>query len=131
MSAFRNAVETTRQYVTDRFGFSESEVSAIMDGIYARGDRWMLGLLGGHSVMAILLAFFYQTWLLTFIISAMAIAMFLVSAKLLPRSFVTRCVAGVSLQCFVALHIYQMHGMPEMHFFFFTGFTMMLVYQDS
>ena len=33
-------------------------------------------------------------------------------------------------QAFVALHIYQLHGMPEMHFFFFTGLTMMLVYQD-
>jgi PAS domain S-box-containing protein len=37
----------------------------------------------------------------------------------------------VSLQTFVALHIYQLHGLPEMHFFFFTAFTAMVVYQDG
>ena len=57
-------------------------------------------------------------------------AMFFVSTALLPGQFLTRCIAGVTLQAFVALHIYQLHGFAEMHFFFFTAFTMMLVYQD-
>src|SRR5439155_22633 len=34
------------------------------------------------------------------------------------------------LQVFVALHIYQLHGLAEMHFWFFTAFTMMILYQD-
>ena len=38
--------------------------------------------------------------------------------------------AGISLQTFVALHIYQMHGLAEMHFWFFTAFTLMILYQD-
>ena len=42
----------------------------------------------------------------------------------------TRIVAGISLQAFVALHIYQLHGLPEMHFFFFSAFTMLITYQD-
>ena len=37
---------------------------------------------------------------------------------------------GVTLQIFVALHIYQMHGLPEMHFFFFTAFAMMIACCD-
>jgi two-component system, cell cycle sensor histidine kinase and response regulator CckA len=37
---------------------------------------------------------------------------------------------GIALQLFVALHIYQMHGIAEMHLFFFTAFTMMIVYCD-
>src|SRR5262249_3227184 len=36
-----------------------------------------------------------------------------------------------SLQMFVALHIYQLHGLAEMHFFFFTGCTMMILYCDA
>ena len=59
-----------------------------------------------------------------------ALALFFVNARLLPGSFATRVAAGIALQTFVALHIYQMHGLAEMHFWFFTAFTMMIVYQD-
>jgi len=40
-----------------------------------------------------------------------------------------RFAAGISLQAFCALHIYQLDGLPEMHFFF-SAVTMMIVYQD-
>jgi signal transduction histidine kinase/ActR/RegA family two-component response regulator len=119
-----------REYVSETFGFTKNEVAAIMQGIHARGDRLMSVFLCFHAVVALLLAFFYDTWLLTISISTLAVAMFQVSMKLLPGQLLTRCIAGISLQAFVALHIYQLHGMPEMHFFFFTGLTMMLVYQD-
>jgi len=117
-------------YATEQFGFADREVTAIMSGIRHRGDRMMIFFLSGHGVLALALAAFFDTWLLTIAVSTLAIAMFLFSAWLLPGQFLTRCISGVALQTFVALHIYQMHGLPEMHFFFFTGFTMMLVYQD-
>ena len=47
-----------------------------------------------------------------------------------PRRFITRAYAGVAQQAFVALHIFQMHGQAEQHFWYFTAFTMMIVYQD-
>ncbi len=119
-----------RAYVNETLGFTEAELSAIMDGIRTRGDRMMTIFLACHATVALLLAAFYDTWLLTVCISVFAVTMFLVSARLLPGHFITRCVAGIALQMFVALHIYQLHGMAEMHFFFFTAFTMMLVYQD-
>ncbi len=112
-------------------GFTPGEVKALMGGIYARGDRLMLRFLLAHGAVAIALAFFFHTWKMTLITSAIAVGMFAVSARLHPKAFLTRCVAGVSVQTFVALHIYQLHGLAEMHFFFFTGFTMMLVYQDG
>jgi methyl-accepting chemotaxis protein len=57
--------------------------------------------------------------------------MFVLAWKLMPRSRLTRIVSGIALQTFVALHIYQAHGLAEMHFFFFTAFTAMVVYQDG
>jgi hypothetical protein len=59
-----------------------------------------------------------------------ASAMFFSSVALLPGTLFTRFVAGIALQAFVALHIYQLHGLPEMHFYFFTAQTMLIVYQD-
>ena len=119
-----------RIFPNESFGFTDGEVATIMDDIHARGDRLMMGFLSCHAVLAIFLAYSFDTWLLSICISFLAMTMFHVSVKLLPGRLLTRCISGVSLQTFVALHIYQQHGMPEMHFFFFTAFTMMLVYQD-
>src|SRR5258708_5180184 len=83
----------------------------VMAPIYVRGDRLMGLFLSGHLLIAIALAGFYNTWLPSLVIGAAALGMFMASARLLPGSFLTRCVAGVSLQTFVALHIYQLHGL--------------------
>ena len=109
---------------------SPDQEEALMAGIHERGDRLVARFIGLHAAFAIGLATFYQTWLVTGVVTFCAVAMFFVAVKLLPRSFITRCVAGISLQTFVALHIYQLHGLPEMHFFFFTAFTVLIVYQD-
>jgi signal transduction histidine kinase/CheY-like chemotaxis protein len=47
-----------------------------------------------------------------------------------PQTFVCRCTAGVALQAFVALHIFQLHGLEEMHFFFFTTWVVMIACCD-
>ena len=107
-----------------------SEENAAMHTIYARGDRLMLFFILAHLCAALLLAPVYATWTVTLTVGLSAAVLFLTSMLLLPRTFLTRCIAGISLQMFVALHIYQLHGQPEMHFFFFTAFTMMIAYQD-
>jgi PAS domain S-box-containing protein len=101
-----------------------------MAQIHARGDRIIGRFLLLHALAALGLGFAYQTWFVTLTVSGAALAMFFAGVWLAPKSFLTRCVAGVSLQTFVALHIYQMHGLAEQHFWFFTAFTMMIVYQD-
>jgi len=106
------------------------ETRAVMDGIYARADRLMGGFIALHFLIGLALAPMYDTWTTTLLVGGAGALMFLVSVLLLPRHFITRCVAGISLQTFVALHIYQMHGMAEMHFWFFTAFTLMILYQD-
>jgi PAS domain S-box-containing protein len=110
--------------------FTPQQVRDVMDVIYQRGDSIVKKFILAHVVLALFLATFYDTWPITLVVGGAAAAMFFLSATLLPRSAITRCMAGISLQIFVALHIYQMHGLAEMHFLFFTGFTMMIVYQD-
>jgi len=106
------------------------DTRTVMDGIYARADRLMMAFIAAHFLIALALAPMYDTWPTTLIVGGAGALMFLVSVVLLPRHFITRCVAGISLQTFVALHIYQMHGLAEMHFWFFTAFTLMILYQD-
>ncbi|HEU0122444.1 MAG TPA: response regulator [Bryobacteraceae bacterium] len=120
----------TIAYMNNHFAYDDAEVGEIMAGIYARGDRMISIFLSCHLALALLLASFYDTWFLACCVGGLAVLAYEGSRRLLPGHFLTRCIAGVSIQIFVALHIYQLHGMAEMHFFFFTGLTMMLVYQD-
>jgi signal transduction histidine kinase/CheY-like chemotaxis protein len=111
-------------------GFSRERTDEILAGIYARGDRLMGWFLLLHMGLALCLAPIYGTWSLTLAVGACALAMFFIARLVQPGRFLTRCIAGIALQTFVALHIYQFHGLAEMHFFFFSGFTMMIAYQD-
>ncbi|MBL0938340.1 MAG: response regulator [Gemmatimonadaceae bacterium] len=115
---------------THEHGFSPEEVHEIMDGIYARGDRLMVWFLVSHMALALLLALYHGTWFATLLVGSLTCAIFGLSVWLFPRTFFTRSLSGVAQQAFVALHIYQLHGQAEQHFWFFTAFTMMIVYQD-
>lgn len=115
---------------THDHGFSAVEVREIMDGIHARGDRLMLWFLASHLALALVLAAVHGTWLVTITVGGLTCALFALSVWALPRTFFTRSLAGVAQQAFVALHIFQMHGQSEQHFWYFTAFTMMIVYQD-
>jgi two-component system, sensor histidine kinase and response regulator len=105
-------------------------VDAVMDRIYATADRYVGWFLLFHFAVGLALAPFYDTWVFATVVGALTLAMFFGAAWLAPRTLVTRCIAGTALQAFVAMHIYQLHGLPEMHFFFFTGTTMLIAYQD-
>ena len=109
---------------------SGARPDAVMGEIYRRGDRWIRAFIGVHLLLAAALAPVHGTWHAALLVGGGAAASFFVSAWRHPGSFLTRCLAGIALQVFCALHIYQMHGLAEMHFFFFTAVTMMLVYQD-
>jgi two-component system sensor histidine kinase/response regulator len=139
MSAPGAALEHGRQAVSaDSIAIPRAEdvpatgpwAEAVMDRIYAEGDRYAGYFVLFHFFVGIALAPFYDTWFMAAVVGTLATTMFFISRAIAPRALVTRMVAGISLQAFVALHIYQLHGLPEMHFFFFSAFTMLITYQD-
>ncbi|HEX8392508.1 MAG TPA: PAS domain S-box protein [Longimicrobium sp.] len=101
-----------------------------LQAVYARGDRWMRSFVAFHTLVALLLAPVHRTWDSAVALGGGMALVFFVCAWLAPRTALTRVTAGLVLQGFCALHIYQMQGMAEMHFWFFTAVTMMVVYQD-
>ena len=124
------ARDGTRHSSGRDFGFTADEVAAILSDQYTRGERLVRLALLAHFLVGICLASYYDTWLMAVGVGASAVGMFYLASWQFPRSFFTRCMIGVTLQVFVALHIYQMHGLPEMHFFFFTAFVVMIACCD-
>ncbi len=104
--------------------------AAALGTIYRQADRWMAVFIAAHLLFAVAIAPVYGTWNAVVLVGGGLALSFVLSAWRWPGSFWTRCLAGVALQGFAALHIYQMHGLAEMHFFIFTAVTMMIAYQD-
>ena len=103
---------------------------AVLAPLHRRADRWMGVLIGLHAVLALALAGRHASWGATLWVAGLGVGAFQLARTLRPGGFVTRVTAGLVLQAFCALHIYQMQGMAEMHFFYFTSVTAMIVYQD-
>src|SRR5690349_14199473 len=82
-----------------------------MDVIHARGDRWIRYFVLGHLTLAFILAAATGRWVVSVVGGLSSAALFLVAERLWPRSQTTRFAAGISLQAFCALHIYQLDGL--------------------
>jgi PAS domain S-box-containing protein len=111
-------------------GFSPAEAAAVLAPYHDRGEMLVAVALGLHSILALALANVHDTWTAAVSVAFTAIGAFVLSRRLAPRGFATRCVAGISLQAFVALHAYQMPDRPEMYCFFFTSCTLMIACCD-
>ncbi len=102
----------------------------LLEPVYLRGDRWMRIFVGLHTVLAAGLAAVHGTWVATACVVPAVFIVFTICIRTAPGSFLTRCVAGLSLHTLVCLHVYQLGGLYEAHLFHFTALTMMVVYAD-
>ena len=102
----------------------------VLAPVYCRGDRWIKIFLLGHAILAFSLAPLHATWTSTLAVAPVLLLAFWWCVEFWPGSLLTRCVGGVALSGFVGFHVFQMEGLPEMHFLFFTAMTMMIVYAD-
>ena len=114
---------------------SKNAVQDALQEVYGRGDRMMMVFISLHFVLSLILAvIFGNVWTETLVAGSTAVGMFWLSVMIRPRSFFTRVTAGISLQMFAFLLFYQLqvqgHDIDEGRFFFFTAFTIMIVYQD-
>jgi signal transduction histidine kinase/CheY-like chemotaxis protein len=108
----------------------EQRLEDIMQSTYARGDRIVEGFLIGHLVLAALLSLVHDTWAMTALVAPATLAMFMISARLAPRGYITRVIAGVCFSIFVSLHIVQLGGHVGLQALYMIPLTVMIVYQD-
>jgi len=98
--------------------------------INARSDKVILSVLVGMQIFSFVLAGWYGTWLLSFLIGlpVLLIAVGLVYNR--PGALATRLFNGAAIMIFCALHIHQAMGMTEIHFGIFAFLAFLLIYAD-
>lgn len=83
-----------------------------------------------YFLLGIGLAFVYDTYLIALCVGSLSLIAYFATKALLPNHTVHHYVLGVVFVVFTAQFIYQMHGMFEIHFFFFVGSSLLITYRN-
>src|SRR6185436_15804910 len=106
------------------------QINEFTDQIKIKSDRLMNYFLISYFFGGIVLAFFYDTWLVAIGVGGLSLLAYYSAKSALPKSTLYQYVASTVLGVFMAQYIYQMHGLFEMHFVAFVGSAMLITYQN-
>jgi methyl-accepting chemotaxis protein len=98
--------------------------------INRKSDGLLAYVLIAYFAFGIFLAFFYDTWFIALSIGGVCLVAYFVCRFLLPESTLSQYVMSIVFAVFTAQFIYQMHGLFEMHFFFFVGSALLITYRN-
>ena len=103
---------------------------AYLTKVKHKSDRLMNYFLVSFFMTGLLLALFYDTWLVAIGIGSLSLLAYYSTRFLLPRSNAYQYIVSAVLAIFMAQFIYQMHGLFEMHFIAFIGSAILVTYQN-
>jgi signal transduction histidine kinase len=103
---------------------------AYLEQVKQKSDRLMNYFLASFFLAGLLLAFFYDTWLVAIGVGSLSLLAYYSTKFLLPRSDAYQYMVSTVFAIFMAQFIYQMHGLFEMHFIAFIGSAILVTYQN-
>ena len=103
---------------------------AYLAQIKHKSDRLMNYFLISFFITGLLIAFFYDTWLVAAGVGSLSLLAYYSTKLLLPRSNAYQYMVSAVFGIFMAQFIYQMHGLFEMHFIAFIGSAILITYQN-
>jgi signal transduction histidine kinase len=95
-----------------------------------KSDRLMNYFLISFFITGLVLALFYDTWLIAIGVGTLALLAYYSTRLLLPHSNAYQYMVSAVFAIFMAQFIYQMHGLFEMHFIAFVGSAILITYQN-
>ena len=98
--------------------------------INTNSDQIMNIVLGAYFICGILLSFFYNTQWVAIGVGGLCVLAYMLAKVLLPQKRLHQYVLSAVFAVFSAQFVYQMHGMFEMHFFFFVGSALLITYRN-
>ncbi|WEK17708.1 MAG: ATP-binding protein [Candidatus Pedobacter colombiensis] len=111
------------------FNLSNNQRPTLLLDVKERSDRLMNYFLASFFLVGLILAGYYDTWLIAFGVGGISLLAYYSAKIALPNSSLYQYTLSTVLGIFMAQFIYQMHGLFEMHFFAFIGSTLLITYQ--
>ncbi|MGC3947555.1 MAG: hypothetical protein QM762_24135 [Chryseolinea sp.] len=117
-------------HVVSNEKLTQLELKETTRGIFSFANTVNERMLDVMFLFGIFIAFFYETWMLAFVVGGLCLVSYYATKKLLPESDLYQYVLSSVSAIFAAQFIYQMHGMAEMHFWVFISSTILIIYQN-
>ena len=95
-----------------------------------QADRAMRPFIFGFFAFGLLIAPFYDTWIFALGIGGSSMLAYFICTQFLAGTFAARFAISLIFAVYMLQFIGQMHGMYEMHFFFFINIAILIIYQD-
>lgn len=108
----------------------DNYVEGFLKQAKTKSDKLMDYFLAVYFITGLVLAFYYDTWLIATGVGGSCLVAYYAAKIMLPESDVYQYVLGGIVGIFMAQFIYQMHGMFEMHFFAFIGSAILITYRN-
>src|SRR5476651_2361229 len=115
--------------MNNQLNISGNPTYSFQSEVKERSDRLMNYFLLGYFIVGLVLAMFYDTWLIAFGVGGLSLIAYYSAKIALPDSSLYQYVLSTVIGIFMAQFIYQMHGLFEMHFFAFIGSAILITYQ--
>lgn len=109
---------------------TSDQKTVLFEGVTKKGDYLLNYFMLGSFIFGLILATFYDTWLVAIAVGGLNLVAYYLSKFALPDRTLYQYVASANLAIFMAQFIYQMHGLFEMHFYAFVACTVMIVYAN-
>lgn len=98
--------------------------------IYKNVDNIIQYFIYGFYLFGIGISFHYETWWFGFGVGSLLLAIYLVTRMMFPGTYTARMVTSGVMGFYMLQFVSQMHGMYEMHFWYFVMLTILIFYQD-
>lgn len=108
----------------------QSNISNIFLAQKDQQEKILYITLIAYFLFGVCLSFFYDTWLIGIGVGSLSVAAVYMTKMFFKNSNLYQYVFSGALAVFMAQYIYQMHGLFEMHFTFFIGVLVLIIFQN-
>lgn len=109
---------------------SSDQLKHFHDKVHQEADNIVKYFISGFFALGLVFAPFYDTYVLAVVMGGISLGIYYILRAVLGGTFWLRIITSFLFWNFAVQFIIQMHGMYEIHFFYFVGLTVLLFYED-
>ncbi|ELR71432.1 two-component hybrid sensor and regulator, putative [Fulvivirga imtechensis AK7] len=109
---------------------SEEQLQPFHNKVHKEADGIIRYFMIGYFILGLFLSIFYSSWGFGIVMGGASLGLYYLGRTLIPGKLLFRMLISFLFWNFTVQFIIQMHGMYEMHFFYFVSLTVLLFYED-
>ncbi|UII34330.1 PAS domain-containing protein [Fulvivirga ulvae] len=109
---------------------SAEQLKSFHNKVNEEADSIINYFMVGYFLFGLFLSIFYSTWAFGLIMGGISLGLYFLAKSFLSGSLIFRLIVSFLFWNFGMQFIIQLHGMYEMHFFYFVSLTVLLFYED-